>query len=522
MAKYIEEYLVSLGFDLDSSQGKEYVQMCNDLDEKQKNLEKSGKAATDQSKKQSDAQKDKIDGNNKEINSMQGLEDATKRLKKVQEETTPEVGQPAVKKVSSKKEGSTAETTSPATEIPAKKVKKSVQNVESPASPTSETPKIESPEPVETPKVKKTTAPKKPTGEPNPKQINPSDEMLNGVKKLSSAWEQMSKGNIFGAIEQGSQGLKSLNNFIIGTEPSLKAVDSRAGSLKKTMSDLFGKSAQKDVSKTASGIESVGAETEAAAGATEGMAAAGLTAVAAVAGIAAVGVTATKAIYGMTGELAQSNIELESMAKTMWISYGSAMKLNNTLGAMGKTTADLNDIALNPTLNKQFKELQQYQETLLQQLPSDYEEVAQSRSEVDTANAKLKLTISQMDKLGKYKLSQLFDPLFIGTLDKLNAAITWINDQNNSVAKVQQEVVSVINKVTGKSSATENTSATFAPQTSSYTTSNSSSAKIDYSPEINVYPQSSDPQSIASATSSAVRSSFDEAALIKNIQGLNR
>jgi hypothetical protein len=121
----------------------------------------------------------------------------------------------------------------------------------------------------------------------------------------------------------------------------------------------------------------------------------------------------------------QASVNIESMASQMWISYGSAYKLNNVLGAMGKTTADLNEIALNPTLRQEYKDLQAYQEKELQ-LPSDYKDVSDKwATSVDESNDKLKMSLNYLKQIVGVKIEKVIGPT---VSNASNAAAKGIGD----------------------------------------------------------------------------------------------
>ena len=61
--------------------------------------------------------------------------------------------------------------------------------------------------------------------------------------------------------------------------------------------------------------------------------------------------------YKSASSLAKTDMDLQRLAKTMYMSRDSAKALQTTLDAMGLTRGDLQDIALNPELSSQYKEL---------------------------------------------------------------------------------------------------------------------------------------------------------------------
>lgn len=63
-------------------------------------------------------------------------------------------------------------------------------------------------------------------------------------------------------------------------------------------------------------------------------------------------------------EIAQNDMYLQRWAKTMYLTADSARALDRTLSAMGLDVEDLKDVALNPELTKQYKELLQLSKSL--------------------------------------------------------------------------------------------------------------------------------------------------------------
>lgn len=155
-------------------------------------------------------------------------------------------------------------------------------------------------------------------------------------------------------------------------------------------------------------------------------------------GIAVVGVVAgttaaVKGMYDLADGVSTANTNIESMAAKMWISYGAAWQLQNTLSAMGKTTADLNDIALNPTLREQFKTLQDFQKSQLQ-LPADFQTVNQQWAQsVQLPEQELKETLQYIQEIAGYDLSRAFaGPLNTG----LTAALKTAEEAANDFSKI--------------------------------------------------------------------------------------
>ena len=65
----------------------------------------------------------------------------------------------------------------------------------------------------------------------------------------------------------------------------------------------------------------------------------------------------TKLITGFATSVAQSDMDMQRWAKTMYLSTESAKALDRTLSAMDLDVEDLRDVALNPELLNQYREL---------------------------------------------------------------------------------------------------------------------------------------------------------------------
>ena len=474
MAKYIEEYLVALGFDLNSAQGKEYLKMCDDLEKRQKELERAGKAATDQENQKGKAQKDRIVDSQKEIDLMGKMKQATEKFSESQKSETVVKVAPEKKKI-------------PPKPAPTKKEEPEHPKLVTHKEPT----KKQNPHPKdEDGNGKKKRQKEQSDGQKE--QINLLGSMEKAIRDLGQSWTQLERGNIFGAFQHGASGVRSFSNYVGGLNTAFGATNTRAGILKKTLTSMFG---------TAS--KAAGESSTALSGASEAGAAAGVSGLAvagAAAGIA-VGVgAAAKGAYGMADGFAKAAINVETMARQLWITDSAAYQLQNTLSAMGKTTADLNEIALNPTLNAQFKALQE------QTKNQDMSGIKESSKNWNLGAGK------EMNSLGENLgyLGQLFGAKM---QDWIGPAAQGLFSGLNSATVRAQGLLG------GKTD--KDTSGTYAPQSASYI-NYAEGAKIEYSPKIEVNARSDSAHDIADATSDAVQQSFQEAALIKNLQGLSR
>lgn len=64
-----------------------------------------------------------------------------------------------------------------------------------------------------------------------------------------------------------------------------------------------------------------------------------------------------KSIQGFASGIAQADMNMQKWAKSMYLSTNSAKALDRTLSAMGIGLDELQDVALNPELTRQYKEL---------------------------------------------------------------------------------------------------------------------------------------------------------------------
>lgn len=422
-------------------------------------------------------------------------------------------------------------------------------------------------------------------------QISAFKDFQNTTRQLSKTWSSFSGGNIFGAFVSGMQSFNAIKSMINGFQnpfadlfknTGTDKAKSDMGDFAKTM-DGFDRS--KDVNATTKALQGMGkefsdsnrsamafrstivatfggGETAEGAGAAAGAAggiSAGAVAVGEAVGLAAAVVAVSVACFKMADGLAQANTQIESMAAKFWITNSAAWQLNNTLGAMGKSTADLNDIALNPVLRNQFKDLQQYQKQFLQ-LPKDFKNVNEQWSQsVTLPMEKMKLTGEYIKEMTSYNLQKAL----VGPMTDLFNILVPLEQ---AWAKMAEEIGDVINKISslyknslaakllelggmamnggGKTTSQSKQKAsspqsqlndynfqwasnmpqasTYAPQSSTTSNANDNSVNINSSPSINVYAPSSNPQSIGQAAASGVKTATDEMALIKSMQGVAR
>jgi hypothetical protein len=192
------------------------------------------------------------------------------------------------------------------------------------------------------------------------------------------------KSNVAQAPLKKEYDRNNLGKNVTTVSKSLTEANKQASTFQKVLQSIFTSSSAASAEISAEAISS------------------GLAAATGIGLIATATVSATKIVVDMTNSLSEANTDIETMSAKMWISNDAAWELNNTLSAMGKTTSDLNDIALNPTLRKQFQELQEYQKSALQ-LPSDFKSVNEEWAEsVTLPMEKVKLTNTYMKELISY------------------------------------------------------------------------------------------------------------------------
>jgi hypothetical protein len=492
MSQYIEEYLVALGFDLDSAQGKEYLSMCNELENRQNSLVKAGESATAQAKKQGDVQKGRIADDKDEIHLMGQMEEASRRLKQLDGLTST-----TVVKTVSQEEVAPAAKESPQTPV-------AVPKSPPPNLPTSaETPAGQAAAPppvVKNPENRKQQDYQKQREKNDKKEISLMGDLEGTLKQIGVALLQLERGNLLGAAMQGSKGVQQFVKLLNRAGASAENNRSRDDVVQKTVSGIL--------KKKASGIAPVSAPEDTADAGAEDAAAGG----ASMAGLAVGAVVVAAAfakiagsIYSMGEDLAQTNIQIETMSKQLWISQNDAYQLNGTLSAMGKTTADLNEIAINPTLRQQFNDLQAFERSQLQ-LPKDFDATAQAWSkDVDTPLAEIKALWGYLEKIAGYKVEQGLGEKLGGFLEGVKG---WMQAEGIATGFITSDQLK------------QQT----APPTSNTSYSNyTEGAKIEFSPHIEV--KAADPssaQSIGDAALQGTQQAFNEAALIKSVQGLNR
>ena len=90
-------------------------------------------------------------------------------------------------------------------------------------------------------------------------------------------------------------------------------------------------------------------------------------------------------------EVAQNDMYLQRWAKTMYLTADSAKALDRTLSAMGLDVEDLRDVALNPELTRQYKELIQLSKSLT--VGESFEKAAKHFREINFEFQRLKVIV---------------------------------------------------------------------------------------------------------------------------------
>ncbi len=422
---YIEEYLVSLGFDLDSEDGKKYIDTLKDIEKHQKDAEKSGKSADGQAKKDHANSKQKIDDGKKEINLMGDFE-----------KTLRQIG------------GLTAD---------------------------------------------------------------------------------MGEGNVFGSLIRGGAAVKNLTDFINNLGDAYENTGSRAergapsGAGRSHQGSNYTEAAETARGAQAGAVEERGLQAGVdgavpgeAAGA--GGAIGGVAAIAGVAAVAAALIAGASAAEMMANNLANAQVNVETMSRTLWITDSNAWALNNTLNAMGKNIGDLNSIAINPELRKQYETLMDYQKQMLQ-MPADFQAVNDKWFQnVSTSKAELKEASNYAKQMAAYDWEKFWEPVATGWNKFWTEFEKGIGDElkgsdysNTSAAKTP----------IAASSAPAYSASMFAPSASMYTTNNTTAPNVQFG-DIVVNAPSGDPQAVGQAVEGAIAKNYGYAFATRSMQTQNR
>lgn len=576
---FVESYLISLGFDLNSEQGQRYLDMAKQIDkagaDSEKNAEKN-----DQQRRRRDQDAEKADKQAQQ-RSQQSVELAKKQVAAMAElrKGFAQVGNVWEGVMAGDILGAFTSGINGALAF-----KEAVKGIQKPAVPEHAQESAPQQEPhLEKSPIERARTELLPEARPMAAQQAAAEPTPQNAPEVITPNVDAKK------VDAAAKSFGALNKQITDTGKGMKT-------LKTTAGQVIG----------GDGTAVAGAEAANQASAallTSLTAAVGIGA--AVTGVVAGTVAITKGMYDLADGVSTANTNIESMAAKMWISYGAAWQLQNTLSAMGKTTADLNDIALNPTLRQQFKELQQYQKAQLQ-LPADFQTVNQQWAQsIQLPEQELKMTLQYAQEIAGYDLSKtLVGPLnsglsgaigFVNELsddfqkvegwvsaigtgikdvqkvaEGLESKFSWAKAAANAVGTVAKDVQKQIPltaitsvdpaaggalsigesllsifkaipsatkpKSSAKASSPSSTSspamqvynvpdaASVAPNSPTNYYNSKTSGDVTYSPtnEVKVYTSSDDPQSVASAVSGSMQANVDQAAIIKIMQGLQR
>lgn len=492
MGKYIDEYLIALGYDLDDKNAQKFLKIQDEIEKRNKELGVSDKSTLKQEQKHSEAQKKRIKDTKDEIDSTDKLRKANEELNKSKQKGSEgKKPQKAAGSPPSKPPKRPHTTTAEPPPTPSHKPKapassherKSRKRREAPAQ--EQTTKQESTQKRATPHKKQSTTSKKP-------DVDVNIENLNNLKKsfsdLERAWVNAKNGNFISAIMQGASGAKHFNSYMDNLSGSFDKTNKKAGGFKKTLSSIFGdKAAAEGADDTIADIGEVAGVSKfgvlgAAAGITTGIA------------------LMTKAVWGMSNGFANANTNIETMARELWITDSAAYGLNSTLSAMGKTTAGLNEIALNPTLNKQFKEIQKH--TSQYNTQNESKAAEDWAKDVQTPAYEFKADMGQIGATIQANIAELNKGMFSGLFKGLDKGTDFI-----------------LNALGGKKS---DSASAYAPQNSYYNSNYAEGAKITVAPNIAITAKSENAQDVGQAAYDGVNQALNSSALIRNTRGLER
>lgn len=473
MSKNINQYLVTLGFDLDSREGKAFLALEEEIEKKNKELGFSSEAAAKSTQKQNNAQKDRMANTKKEIDLLEKMLEVSEKLNKSGK------GRADATSANGKKE-------------PKEEEKKSSSG-------------------------KSVTA--------------PFENMKTSLGEFGQAWDSFKSGDIVSGITQSVSGAKSFKSSIDAFGEVFGKKGQQTGGLKQSLNDVFGlgKSSAKGLGKLAGGAKdaeevakvgntvakvgstaakvgnaAAGAADAATAGAAE---AAGADAAVAAAGsvvapIALAAVAVGQTLFNMSSGVADTTTHIETMSRQLGISDQAAYQLNGTLNAMGKTTDDMDEIQNNPILSKQFDAIQQ------QAAGQNQDKVLEGgkvwAEGTGTQVAKFNQSMGYLGDLISSNVAQATNPFFEGLFGALNDGAEGL-----------------IDSLGGKADNSASDSS-YAPQQAYYSSSYAEGTKIEVSPTINVTANSGNAQEIGSATSDAITGTMNNGALVRCVRGLNR
>lgn len=152
---------------------------------------------------------------------------------------------------------------------------------------------------------------------------------------------------------------------------------------------------------------------------------------------------AAKKIANFTIDVAKSDLEIQKWAKHMYLTNDSAKILSRTLDAMGLQFNDLQDVALNPELYNQYKELVRLGKQLAggQEIGSALRKVR----EVSFEFTKLRMTFSYLGERIAYYVSKVLDsPIgkaFINGIKNFNSFVA------NNLDKIAKKIATILNVI---------------------------------------------------------------------------
>ncbi len=156
---------------------------------------------------------------------------------------------------------------------------------------------------------------------------------------------------------------------------------------------------------------------------------------------------AAKKIASFTFEVAKADIETQKWAKHMYLTNDSAKVLNRTLDAMGLQFQDLQDVALNPELFNQYRELVRLGKDLTggQEISDSLKKVR----EVSFEFTKLKMTFSYLGERVAYYISKVIDsPTGQAFLKGIRGVNNFLKNNLDNVARKIASVLSFILRMT--------------------------------------------------------------------------
>lgn len=174
----------------------------------------------------------------------------------------------------------------------------------------------------------------------------------------------------------------------------------------------------------------------------------------------------TVAIVGFTNSIAKSDLEIQKLAKRFFLTDESAKSLKRTLDAMGLDgIEDLQDVALNPELTKQYLELQKLAKEL--STGSDVQNNLKEIRALSFEFTKLKLIVSYLFDRVASAIYEKGKPFFKAAnqfmndfntkfknnidwvADKIGTAFSWVLRLAYRVKQVIGAIWGVVEKIAG-------------------------------------------------------------------------